>query len=137
MNSDYIYQASEPIELRSTGARDITFDGTHIWVVHNEGASKIDIDDKEELSATIERGELSSIVFDGKMLWTVQNRDREVDLRRCDLYTLDNCGGYELHPSEKGVLNIGRLCFDGTYIWATAIKNSDNISIGAIYRILP
>lgn len=126
---------SKAVEIRGC-AKDITFDGTNIWAVHQEGASKIDIDEKEEVATTIDRGELSSVAFDGSMMWGVQNRDREVELKRCDIYTLEQRGGYELR-SDEGKVTVERVCFDGTYLWATASIEELNNYKGVLYRLLP
>ena len=125
----------KPVEIRGC-ASDIAFDGTHIWAVHQDGASKIDIDEKVEIAATIDRGELSLVAFDGATIWGVQNRDREVELKRYDIYTLEQRGGYELR-SDEGKVAVEQVCFDGTYLWATASIEELNNYKGVLYRLLP
>jgi hypothetical protein len=110
----------------------------------------------EEAGNTSDRGRLSSIAFDGKTVWAVQNRGNEAELRRYDLYTLGSCGGYELREKNTDI-HLGRFCFDGSYLWITGqniIRTGDNHRDhsksedhhkedrktdrkGIIYRILP
>jgi outer membrane lipoprotein-sorting protein len=125
-----------PLILRGNKAQDIAFDGTHIWVVHSDGVSKVDTWTKTETGSSNDRGHLSSIVFDGKEMWLVQNRENENEIRRCDLYMLNNKGGYELQ-SETEKIVIGRMCFDGTYIWLAGQNRNCETNKGVIYRIIP
>ena len=127
--------SDDPIELRGNWSRDIAFDGNAVWVTHDEGVSKIDIHEYNYVTNG-DRGRLSSITCDGTAMWAVQNRETETELRRCDLFTLDRQGAYELHDGEHR-FHIGRLCFDGSFLWAIGNKTDVFTSKGIIYRILP
>lgn len=133
---DMQLRADEPIELGGNHAKDIAYDGNSVWVTHSEGASKIDPFYYQVIAATADRGHLSSIAFDGSMMWMVQNRGNESELRQYHLYSLENRGGYEFRNEDHG-LHIGRICFDGNYLWVTGNKMDLETGKGIIYRILP
>lgn len=128
--------ADEPIHLRGNGVHDIAFDGNAIWVTHDEGASKIDIMEYAEIGVSNGRGRLSSMVFDGQGMWTIQNRENESELKKCNLHSLQFEGGYELRKGKSG-FHIGRMCFDGAYLWLTGYKTDEKTGKGIIYRIIP
>lgn len=123
----------EAIDCQGGTPEDITFDGSHIWVSHNKGVSKIDIHKREFVWTAHNNQKLTAIAFDGNFIWAADRNDKM--LYRVDLFS-EPYDGYEDisdAPDEADYL-ISRMCFDGSFLWIIASYN--NNSTGIIHRLL-
>lgn len=125
-----------PIELRGCNAKDIAFDGTHVWVAHDQGASKISLTGRE-IKTPSESAKRSSAVFDGTDIWLGQNRGSEASVDHLDIFSCDYRQGYELRCQKGEEIWMNRLCFDGTFIWVVGFRKAKGDRRGLVHRLLP
>lgn len=131
--------SEEIIELGGNHVEDICFDGTHMWITHHEGASKVDVRKFDKVTHTREQGAKSAVVFDGHNIWLADDPDKDVDIHRTDIFTRDYLGSYEIEDDKRQLQVVSRMCFDGRHIWVAGYKyimNKRKIE-GTIYRLLP
>ncbi|MCP4368026.1 MAG: hypothetical protein GY797_07935 [Deltaproteobacteria bacterium] len=118
---------------------DIVFDGTHIWVTHNDGATKVDVEGYKEVSSLTGESKQTAVVFDGSDIWTSEKGDDEAKVNRLDIFGVNITGSLEIMSSgEKTTYKINKICFDGTYLWVAAYKEEEGKQkTGIIHRLLP
>ena len=126
----------DPVEIDGSNPEDITFDGTHVWVAHDEGVSKVDIEKEEEIASATQRKQ-TAITFDGSMLWTAELGSGEARVNRINTFSVSFEGGEEIvkYDEHSYDYDISRLCFDGSYIWVAANKTGEE-KPGIVHRLL-
>ncbi len=136
-NNMYTYMGDAFTRLQGNNPEDIVFDGTHIWVTHNEGATKIDLN-YEDFWSTRDRTKQTAVAFDGSSLWTAEVGDKEARINKTDILQVRQVGGEEIVKIFEGKYEISKICFDGTYLWVAAFEETDKQSKkGVIHRLLP
>lgn len=126
---------SDQIVIANGNPNGICFDGTHIWVGHEYGASKVDINNLQQIDIADAQKFLTRVAFDGMYAWALQPNENRAN--RIEIFDVDVHGGVqtrELNPQENH--NILRVCFDGIFIWVTAYIESESVKEGIIYRLL-
>ncbi|NUO81209.1 hypothetical protein HUU05_14110 [candidate division KSB1 bacterium] len=113
----------------------ITFDGTHLWVIHDDGATKIDVSESDVEGNASTNDRLVAAAFDGEALWVAA--PEEGRLNRINIHALSVLS--RIRPLERELQtprNYGRMCFDGSFIWLTDSIETAGQSHGVIYRFL-
>jgi len=128
-------EVSDIINIDGGNPQGICFDGTHIWVGHEGGASQVNIDLLKQDGKAEREGSLTRVTFDGMYLWALQPTQERI--QKVEIFKADNMG----HVDLKGLIknkktNLTRLCFDGIFIWVTAFVEIVNEKKGIIYRLL-
>jgi hypothetical protein len=138
-NLDGEVTVGEPIILRGHEANDISFDGTHVWVTHDEGASKIDIHLEEELDQIGGERRQTAIAFDGNYLWMAEIGQNEARVNRADTFAVSFVGGEEIirFQGKETYYQVSRICYDGSNLWVLAFKEEQGETKGIIHRLLP
>ena len=115
--------------------QDMLFDGTHVWISHKNGATKIDIDSHTEKNAANVNYHLSGIAFDGAYLWAAEHGGERI--HRINIYETKQESDYEPGDNISDNRHFGKMCFDGTYMWLTDYEVNDNgEDWGVIHRLL-
>lgn len=135
----------EPLiaELKGHETEDIAFDGTHIWVSHDQGISKVDIQEVEEIKSTVSTTRQTALAFDGGILWTAELGETEAKLNRTNIFSCDPEGSEEIlsNKDRSAEFSVSKICFDGVHIWVIAVMettvNETVVNNGIIYRLLP
>lgn len=128
-------EPSDLISISDGNPKGICFDGTHIWVAHEYGISKIDIDKLQQIDIASVQKFLTRVAFDGMYMWVLQPKENRAS--RIEIFDAELCGGVqtrEIDPKEN--YEISRICFDGTFMWITAFLQVKNEKSGIIYRLL-
>jgi len=128
-------EPSKPISISDGNPKGICFDGTHIWVGHEYGISKVDIDKLQQIDIASAQKFLTRLAFDGMYVWVIQPKENRVN--RIEIFEVEPIGGVqtrEIHPKEN--YEILRICFDGVFMWMTAVLQSEEGKKGIIYRLL-
>jgi len=126
----------DPFDSEGKDIRDVTFDGTHIWVIHEKGVTKFNIENGDDVWTALnqERG-LSAITFDGQYIWAADPFDKK--LFRVDIFSNVYNAGFEQIIEEYPDYEIARVCFDGFFIWVAASQKPGEERTGIIHRLLP
>jgi len=137
----------EPFELDDgTYPEDMAFDGTHLWVTHNDGASRINLDTTRNFNAMGGGGRggevaLTAIGFGGREhLWAAEIGHREARVNRINIYSGQFDGALEIveFAERNAEYEISDIQFDGTYIYvAAAMQEEGQEKYGIIHRLLP
>lgn len=135
-------EEQDPIILDGDVAERITFDGTHVWITHNDGGNKIDIVKQKKMKETMDTKEKqSAMAFDGCSLWTAEIGDGEAGVNRVDIMTARMTEGEEIYAFDTRAehYDISEMCFDGVYLWVAAHKRRQHQHepTGLIHRLLP
>lgn len=137
----------DPFELDDgTYPEDMAFDGTHLWVTHNDGASRINLETTRNFCAMGGGGRggevaLTAIGFGGQEhLWAAEIGHREARVNRINIYSGQFDSGLEIveFAERNAEYEISDIQFDGTYIYvAAAIQEEGQEKQGIIHRLLP
>jgi len=131
----------DPIILDGDEAERITFDGSHVWVTHNDGGNKIDTKrQKKKKEAMDTKEKQGAIAFDGCHLWTAEIGDGEVSINRVELMNARLTEGEEIDEFDTKTehYDVSEMCFDGAYLWVAAYhQRQQEPPTGLIHRLLP
>lgn len=127
---------SAPVDLNRGNPKGLSFDGTHIWVGHEAGISKIDIDSLREIYVARAQKFTTHLCFDGSQIWALQPGENSIN--RLEIYEVESEGGLQIRekdPNEK--YEIIASCFDGLFTWVTAhLDEGAAGKTGFVYRLL-
>lgn len=131
---------------KGTKPEKIAFDGSHLWVTHDDGASKIDVSSGEVVRhIDTEQKQIAIAYGGGDNIWTVElnteNDSGEARLNRIDLHSAHRSGEIEfMSYSEKqeAEYEITDAQFDGSFIYISAYyADAHTTKKGVIHRLLP
>lgn len=116
----------------------LAFDGTHLWLTHDGGGSKIELTTGRVVSHIETDQEQVAIAYGGgDNIWTVEYNHGEARINRTDIHSVDRNGEIEFVSEFPGYF-VTDAQFDGVFIYVSAYTNTDEASNqGVIYRILP
>lgn len=129
-----------------TEPEKIAFDGTHLWLTHDDGASKIDISSSEVVRHIDTQQKQTAIAYGGgDNIWTAElnteNNSGEARLNRIDIHSVNQSGEIEFisyGDKQKAEYEITDAQFDGSFIYISAYYADANTSKkGVIHRVLP
>jgi hypothetical protein len=125
---------------------DIAFDGTHVWITHEDGATKIDIESNKNIDSLSVKGgrvDQTAIVFDGSNIWTAEKISTEARLYKLDIHSVEALAGLEYYKIQSKINHVvSKMCFDGSFLWVAAYnkkssRSSDTKTKGIVHRLLP
>ena len=120
----------------------LAFDGAHLWLTHDDGASKINISTGEVVDhIETSQAQVAIAYGGGDNIWTAEYNNGEARLNRTDIHSVDRNGEIEFVSDLPGYV-ITDAQFDGVFIYVSTYWNSDGDAgnpdnQGVIHRILP
>lgn len=129
--------AEMPYDCNGRYPEDVAFDGSHIWVAHESGITKVVVDSGEAIAYGMQREDQSALAFDGERMWTGEPAQGKINV--VDIYNPESQEGGEevIADSKDRSYLINAMCYDGDYIWVAATEKEDNGQYRAIlHRLL-
>ncbi len=120
----------------------MTFDGTSVWLSHNDGLARIDVatGDISEPDETDKR-QTALAYTGGDHVWSTQPGRGEAHVNKFDIYSAEQVGEIEIieyHDREGAEYEIMDMQFDGAFLYVAAyLKEPDAEQKGIIHRLLP
>lgn len=124
----------------------MVFDGTHLWVSHNDGVSQVNILTLSNYCSMVgsqsgaERAQTALTYTGGEYLWSAEIGRREARVNRINIYTGNFAGGLEIQEFQDRSnveFEITDMQFDGNHIYLTAYFQEGDQKTGRIHRLLP
>jgi len=133
---------SETCELRGGEPKQMIFDGTRLWVSHDNGASAIDVLDETMEEDPVNTKEcLSTLAYGGgEYVWASVVGQNEAQIKRIDIFTenvSDWVQVYQAESRQSAPYDISDMQFDGVYIYVAAHLTTASGKQGVIHRLLP
>ena len=135
-----------PCGINGKEPEKIAFDGSYLWVTHDDGASKINVSSGEVVrSIDTEQKQTAMAYGGGDNIWTVElnagNDSGEARINRIDIHSANRSGEIEfIHYSGKkdAEYKITDAQFDGSFIYISAYyTDAETAKKGVIHRVLP
>lgn len=115
-------------------AKYLSFDGTHLWVTHSKGISRINIIENQ-LERTADADNcLTGVAFDGSYVWVAEPASGRID--RIDIYSSEQTSELRLSEGLELPCHFCKMCFDGTFMWVTDYVGEGAEQKGVIHRLL-
>jgi len=117
----------------------LAFDGTHLWLTHDDGASKIELSTGKVVDH-IETGQIQAAIAygGGDNIWTAEYNNGEARINRTDIHSVDRNGEIEFVSDLPGYF-ITDAQFYGVFIYVSGYSGlGEGMDYkGVVYRILP
>jgi hypothetical protein len=130
----------DPYRLNGEVPEHMVFDGTRLWITHNDGVSAIETSTGEEDSVDT-RVEHTALAYGGgTLLWAASPGKNEAFITLIDIFTEEEVQRLELievDPQTRTTIEISDMQFDGTYIYVAYHLSDDQTRKGVIHRLLP
>lgn len=126
--------SDEALDCDGNYPEDVIFEGTNIFVPHESGLTKIDLDSGTDIGRLPTRDDYTAIAFDGMYLWAAVPKQGKIC--RIDAFMASAAGEFEIRRGAKNY-EISKICYDGTYLWVAASEESGTSRVGVIHRLLP
>ena len=128
----------EPYRLNGEAPEHMVFDGTRLWVSHNNGLSAIDVDTGEEAEVNTETAHTALAYSGGSLLWAAVPGRNEAFITRVDIFSEDEVQRTQfIEVSPPTTFEVSDMQFDGTYIYVAYHLGEDQTNRGVIHRLLP
>jgi len=129
-----------PYELKGELPERMAFDGTRMWISHDDGVSVI-----ETQTGEIERVDTktahTALAYGGEdLLWAAVSGKNEAFISRIDIFSEEEVQRLELieiDPQTRTDIEISDMQFDGTYIYLAYHLEHNQVKRGVIHRLLP
>jgi hypothetical protein len=141
------WQIGEPVGTeKGTDPGKIAFDGTYLWVTHDDGASKVDgYGGKVVQSIDTQQEQMAIAYGGGDNIWTVEvnaeDDEGEAQVNRFDIHSARGNGAVEFmrYEDKRGAdYGVTDAQFDGTFIYIAAWYFDSNAGKkGIVHRVLP
>lgn len=129
---------SEPYRLRGETPAHLAFDGTRLWVSHNDGLSVVDIETGEEETVNTDTAHTALAYSGGSLIWAAVPGKNEAFITRTDIFSEEEVQRIEFIEVEPPTaFEISDMQFDGTYIYIAYHLTEDQTNRGVIHRLLP
>ena len=129
---------SEPYRLRGESPEHMAFDGTRLWVSHNDGLSIVDIETGEEETLNTDSAHSALAYSGGTLLWAAAPGKNEAFITRIDIFSEEEVQRTELIEVEPPTsYEISDMQFEGTYIYIAYHLTEGKTNRGVIHRLLP
>lgn len=116
----------------------IAFDGTRLWISHNDGLSIIDAKTRNEEAVNTDTAHTAIAYGGGPLLWTLVPGKNEAFVTWVDI--LSKVEGRHSEFIEVGTqtpFELSDMQFDGTYIYVAYHVTVGGTNRGVIHRLLP
>jgi hypothetical protein len=134
------YHCGEIYKLTGANPEHMVFDGTHMWVSHDEGVSRIDVDTGEEARADTDSRQTAIAFGGGEYLWSAEIGQNEAKVNRVDIHSKKVDEWLEIiefqdKPDAK--YSVTDMQFDGDFLYLTArFQQPGQQPRGIIHRLL-
>jgi hypothetical protein len=134
------YQCGEIYKLTSENPERMVFDGTHLWVSHNDGVSRIDVSTGEEARGDTDSRQTAIAFGGGEYLWSAEIGQNEAKINRVDIHSKKvdewlEITEFQNRPDAK--YTVTDMQFDGDFLYLTArFQQPGQQSKGIIHRLL-
>lgn len=128
----------EPHRLKGETPEHIAFDGTRMWVSHNDGLSAVDIETGEEDAVNTDTAHTALAYTGGSLLWSAISGKNEAFVTWVDIFSEEEGQRIEFIEVEpQTAFEVSDMQFDGTCIYIAYYLREGQSNRGAIYRLLP
>ncbi|HEV2915041.1 MAG TPA: hypothetical protein VGX92_17320 [Pyrinomonadaceae bacterium] len=128
----------EPHRLKGEAPDHMVFDGTRLWVSHNDGLSVLDIETGEEETVNTDTAHTALAYSGGSLLWSAVPGKNEAFITRVDIFSEEEVQRIEfLEVAPQTTFEISDMQFDGTYIYVAYHLTEGQTNRGVIHRLLP
>ena len=129
---------SAPFRLRGEAPEHMVFDGTRLWVSHNDGLSILDIETGDEETVNTDTAHTALAYSGGSLLWAAVPGKNEAFITRIDIFSEEEVQRTEFIEVEPHTsFEISDMQFDGTYIYVAYRLTEGGANRGVIQRLLP
>ncbi len=128
----------EAYPLRGRTPEHIAFDGTRIWVSHNDGLSAVDIETGDEDRVNTDASHNALAYTGGQMLWAVVPGQSEAFVTWVDIFS--EAQGQRMQFLEAGpqtTFEVSDMQFDGAHLYIAYHLTEGRQNRGVIHRLLP
>ena len=127
-----------PYRLRGEAPEHMVFDGTRLWVSHNDGLSILDIESGDEETVNTDTAHTALAYSGGSLLWAAVPGKNEAFITRIDIFSEEEVQRTEFIEVEPHTaFEISDMQFDGTYIYVAYRLTEGGANRGVIQRLLP
>lgn len=137
-------EVSIPYEIRDVSEPGkLAFDGTHLWLTHEHGASRIRIDTgREDLRTSRTQKQVGLAFGAGEYMWSSEVGQAEARLNRIHIFTAQLQGEVEFvqdAEASAGMYAVNDVQFDGAFFYVVGghYAEDNTPQHGRIHRILP
>ncbi|HEV2860990.1 MAG TPA: hypothetical protein VGX48_08295 [Pyrinomonadaceae bacterium] len=129
---------SEPYRLGGETPEHIAFDGTRVWVSHNDGVSVLDIESGEAEEVNTDLAHTALAYTGGPLLWAVVPGKNEASLTWIDIFSEAEGQRIEfIEVDPQTTFEVTDMQFDGTYLYVAYYRTEGEGNRGVIHRLLP
>lgn len=129
---------SAPYRLRGEAPEHMVFDGTRMWVSHNDGLSILDIEAGDEETVNTDTAHTALAYSGGSLLWAAVPGKNEAFITRIDIFSEEEVQRTEFIEVEGNTsFEISDMQYDGTYIYVAYRLTEGQNNRGVIQRLLP
>ena len=136
---------SEPFDLDGDVPERMAFEGTRLWVSHNDGLSIIDVETgKEEKTINPARARITGVTYvGGEFLMVASPGGSEASVSWINIYTEELVPRMELielpdsDSRADAAFEISDMQFDGAYVYVAYHLKEGQVRKGLIHRLLP
>jgi hypothetical protein len=128
----------ETYRLKGEAPEHMVFDGTRMWVSHNDGLSILDIETGDEETVNTDTAHTAIAYGGGSIIWSAVPGKNEAFITWVDIFS--EAEGQRIEFIEAGpqtAFEISDMQFDGTYIYVAYHLREGQRNRGVIHRLLP
>lgn len=118
--------------------KHMAFDGTRLWISHNDGLSVIDVKTRKEESVDTDMEHTAIAYSGGSLLWSAVPGKNEGFVTWVDIFSEaegQRIQFIEVDPQTS--FEISDMQFDGTYLYLAYYLTEGGRNRGVIHRLLP
>ncbi len=113
---------------------DLAFDGSHLWIAHEDGLTRIDIQHPGDNIKTNDTTDTyTALCCDGDYIWAAEPSNRV--LNQVNRMNAKETGDVQISLQRTGYA-ISKMIFDGRFLWVAAHEENNNVKKGIIHRVL-
>jgi hypothetical protein len=128
----------EAHRLKGETPEHIAFDGTRMWISHNDGLSAVDVETGEEETVDSDTTHTALAYTGGSLLWSAVPGKNEAFITWIDIFSEVEGQRIEfLEIDPQTSFEISDMQFDGACIYVAYHLTEGQRNRGAIYRLLP
>ena len=132
---------SEAYKLNGEVPEHMVFDGTRLWVSHNDGVSIVNVETGEEEETINSRARHTALAYGGaELLWAALPGGSEASINWINIFSEEFGQWMELMEVDfetEATFEISDMQFDGTYLYIAYHLKQGQTKKGMIHRLLP
>jgi hypothetical protein len=130
-----------PHRLSGEDPEHMVFDGTQLWVSHDDGVSIVNIETGKEVETINSRSTHTAMAYGGsRYIWTALPGGKETSINWIDIFSQEFGEWIELEELDSETdasVEISDMQFDGNYIYVACSVKEGQYRKGVIHRLLP